>query len=39
LWIGSPARQARALRQDEIAMLAESAAHYVALKDDYLKRG
>jgi carbonic anhydrase/acetyltransferase-like protein (isoleucine patch superfamily) len=39
LWLGSPAREARALRADEIAMLAESAAHYVALKDDYLKRG
>ena len=39
LWVGSPARQVRALRADEIAMLAESAAHYVALKDDYLKAG
>ena len=39
LWIGSPARQARALRQDEMAMLAESAAHYVALKNDYLNSG
>jgi carbonic anhydrase/acetyltransferase-like protein (isoleucine patch superfamily) len=39
LWIGSPARLARALRDAEIAMLAESAAHYVALKDDYLKAG
>lgn len=37
LWIGSPARQARALTQGEIANLAESAAHYVALKDDYLR--
>jgi carbonic anhydrase/acetyltransferase-like protein (isoleucine patch superfamily) len=37
LWIGSPARQARALRQDEIAMLAESAGHYVALKNDYFQ--
>lgn len=36
LWIGSPARQARALTEKEIAYLAESAAHYVALKDDYL---
>ena len=36
LWIGSPARQARALTAEEIAYLAESAAHYVALKDDYL---
>ncbi|MDH4259299.1 MAG: gamma carbonic anhydrase family protein [Gammaproteobacteria bacterium] len=39
LWVGSPARQARVLRAGEIAMLAESAAHYVALKDDYLKAG
>ena len=39
LWLGSPAREARALTPGEIAMLAESAAHYVALKDDYLDRG
>lgn len=39
LWVGSPARQARALNAKEIAMLAESAAHYVALKDDYLEAG
>jgi carbonic anhydrase/acetyltransferase-like protein (isoleucine patch superfamily) len=39
LWIGSPARQARALRAPEIAMFAESAEHYVALKNDYLKGG
>jgi carbonic anhydrase/acetyltransferase-like protein (isoleucine patch superfamily) len=37
LWIGSPARQSRALDAGEIARLAESAAHYVALKDEYLK--
>lgn len=37
LWIGSPARQARTLTEREIAYLAESAAHYVALKDDYLR--
>jgi carbonic anhydrase/acetyltransferase-like protein (isoleucine patch superfamily) len=37
LWTGSPARQRRALEAQEIAQLAESAAHYVALKDDYLK--
>jgi carbonic anhydrase/acetyltransferase-like protein (isoleucine patch superfamily) len=37
LWMGSPAREARALTSKEIAMLAESADHYVALKDDYLK--
>jgi len=39
LWLGSPAREVRALTPEEIAMLAESAAHYVALKDDYLKGG
>ncbi len=36
LWVGSPARQARALTRQEIEYLAESAAHYVALKDDCL---
>jgi carbonic anhydrase/acetyltransferase-like protein (isoleucine patch superfamily) len=38
LWIGSPARQARALTGQEIDYLLASAAHYVALKDDYLAR-
>lgn len=37
LWVGSPARQSRGLTEKEVAYLAESAAHYVALKDDYLK--
>lgn len=37
LWLGSPAREARALTAKETAMLAESAEHYVALKDDYLR--
>ena len=36
LWVGAPARQVRALTEKEVAQLAESAAHYVALKDDYL---
>lgn len=36
LWTGSPARQRRALEAKEIAFLAESAAHYVALKNDYV---
>jgi carbonic anhydrase/acetyltransferase-like protein (isoleucine patch superfamily) len=36
LWVGSPARQVRALTERELAMLAESAAHYVALKNEYL---
>jgi carbonic anhydrase/acetyltransferase-like protein (isoleucine patch superfamily) len=38
LWVGSPARQLRVLTAEEIGYLAESAAHYVALKDDYLAR-
>jgi len=37
LWTGSPARRRRALQAKEIAYLAESAAHYVALKDEYLR--
>lgn len=37
LWVGSPARRARAITAGEIAQLAEAAAHYVALKDDYLR--
>jgi carbonic anhydrase/acetyltransferase-like protein (isoleucine patch superfamily) len=37
LWAGSPARQRRVLEPKEIAFLAESAAHYVALKDEYLR--
>jgi carbonic anhydrase/acetyltransferase-like protein (isoleucine patch superfamily) len=36
LWTGSPARQRRALEAKEIAFLAESAAHYVNLKNDYI---
>ena len=38
LWTGSPARQRRALDAKEVAFLAESAAHYVALKEEY-RRG
>jgi carbonic anhydrase/acetyltransferase-like protein (isoleucine patch superfamily) len=37
LWVGSPARQSRRLTDQEIAYLKESAAHYVALKDEYLR--
>jgi carbonic anhydrase/acetyltransferase-like protein (isoleucine patch superfamily) len=37
LWLGSPAWERRALGPEEIEFLAESAAHYVALKDDYLR--
>jgi carbonic anhydrase/acetyltransferase-like protein (isoleucine patch superfamily) len=36
LWVGRPARQVRTLESREIAQLAESAAHYVSLKNDYL---
>ena len=39
LWTGSPARQRRALDAKEIAFLAESAAHYVELKNEYLNKG
>jgi carbonic anhydrase/acetyltransferase-like protein (isoleucine patch superfamily) len=39
LWVGSPARQRRVLTTQEIAMLGETAAHYVALKNDYLEAG
>ena len=35
LWTGSPARQRRALDAREVAVLAESAAHYVSLKNSY----
>ena len=35
LWVGSPARGRRPLEPKELAFLAESAAHYVALKDEY----
>jgi carbonic anhydrase/acetyltransferase-like protein (isoleucine patch superfamily) len=37
LWVGSPARERRALTAEEVAFLAESAAHYVALKEEYRK--
>jgi carbonic anhydrase/acetyltransferase-like protein (isoleucine patch superfamily) len=37
LWIGSPARRVRAVTEEELALLAEAAAHYVSLKDDYLR--
>jgi len=36
LYLGSPAKPARPLKEEERAFLAFSAAHYVALKDDYL---
>ena len=36
LYLGSPARRARALRESEVEMLAYSAAWYVKVKDQYL---
>lgn len=38
LWRGSPARQARELRDAEIHNLAYNARHYVKLKDLYLEK-
>lgn len=37
LYIGSPARRVRELTDKEIAFLTYSAAHYVKVKDEYLK--
>ncbi len=37
LWRGSPARAARLLTEQEIEQLHYSAAHYVRLKNDYLR--
>lgn len=37
LWVGSPARRVRALSTTEIEQLEYSAAHYVRLKNRYLK--
>ena len=36
LWVGSPARRARALRPEEEAFLEYSAVHYVELKNRYM---
>ncbi|MBL8269387.1 gamma carbonic anhydrase family protein [Steroidobacter sp.] len=38
LYVGSPARRARDLTQKEIEFLTYSAAHYVKVKDEYLRR-
>lgn len=38
LYVGNPARKVRDLSTDEIARLEYSAAHYVRLKDTYLKQ-
>jgi len=37
LYVGSPARRVRDLKQGEIDFLTYSAAHYVRLKDEYLQ--
>ena len=37
LWLGRPAKKARALTEQEMAWFVYSAKHYVKLKDDYLK--
>jgi carbonic anhydrase/acetyltransferase-like protein (isoleucine patch superfamily) len=39
LYVGSPARRARDLKETEIEFLTYSAAHYVKVKNDYLKSG
>lgn len=39
LWLGNPARKARLLSDAEIEALYYSAAHYVRLKDEYLRAG
>ena len=36
LYVGTPARRVRDLKEQEIAFLSYSAAHYVKLKNDYL---
>ncbi|HMN45193.1 MAG TPA: gamma carbonic anhydrase family protein [Povalibacter sp.] len=37
LYVGSPAKRVRELKQSEIEFLTYSAAHYVKVKDEYLK--
>ena len=37
LWVGNPARRVRALTEAQIEGLRYSAAHYVRLKDEYLR--
>lgn len=39
LYIGSPAKAARKLSDDEFAFLKRSAVHYVKLKDEYIAQG
>ena len=37
LYVGSPARRVRELTDEEVEFLSYSAAHYVKIKDEYLK--
>jgi len=39
LYVGSPAKAARKLTDEELAFLKRSASHYVKLKDDYIIQG
>ena len=39
LYVGSPARRVRELKQSELEFLSYSAAHYVKIKDAYLQHG
>lgn len=39
LYVGSPARRVRDLKQEEFAWLKYSGSHYVRLKDEYLRGG
>jgi carbonic anhydrase/acetyltransferase-like protein (isoleucine patch superfamily) len=39
LYLGSPAKAARKLTNDELAFLPRSAAHYVTLKNEYIAQG
>ena len=39
LYVGSPAKQARALTEAELAFLPQSADNYVRLKNEYLAEG
>ena len=38
LYVGSPAKRVRELKQSELDFLTYSAAHYVKLKDEYLQK-
>ena len=37
LYVGSPAKQARRLSEEEVAFLKQSATNYIKLKDEYLE--